>query len=719
MLSPKIDLNPQQLEAVRRIEGPLLILAGAGSGKTRVIVHRIAYLLQQGISPSAILAVTFTNKAAREMSQRVRTLCGGKLADLTVCTFHAFGLKVLRQFGDRLGCRGSFTIYDESDRQTLLKESARELGLLRVSAAGAASQDAGAPEGDSPIVPEGGDPPGRDTESDGSQAAGTGSDGFDVTRLSWLVSRLKSRIASMDSLAPGSPGLEALFQQYQHGLRLHNAVDFDDLILLPVELMEQHPEVLAKLQERYRYFLVDEFQDTSQLQYRFIQLLAGQSQNVCVVGDDDQSIYSWRGAHFENLMQFEQDFPGLREIKLEQNYRSTATILLAANGLIHRNRNRKPKKLWTGLAGGELIQLAFPESEEQEGELIAQQIRALAMRQRLPLSRFGVLVRTNSLTRAIEEAFVRENLPYQVSGGMSYFQRREVKDILGYLKVIANPDDDVDFLRIINTPRRGLGQKSLEAIVRSARTRECSLYSALAAMAAGGADGALPERTLSVARELFELFDELRERFHRPRGMAAALRELIDRIDYWGHLVQEHPRGSVARWKYRNVEGLIDSVAAYEQDPDILDPSLFGYLSRISLITQDDDQEVEAEKKVNLLTIHAAKGLEFDTVFVAGLEDGILPHSRSLEDNGGDVEEERRLFYVAITRAERRLVLSACRRRRRRGRVYEALPSPFLDELPQDLLDVQQDEEDLAPEDAGRYFEELKRRIGQGPGSPS
>jgi len=669
-------LNPQQLDAVRTIEGPLLILAGAGSGKTRVITYRVAHLLDQGIPQSSILAVTFTNKAAREMSNRVRALCGRKLPNLTICTFHAFGVKVLRQFGSRVGCRGNFTIYDESDRQHLLRETARELGLLPAS---------------------------RGPET-------AGKEGLDLVRLSSQVSRIKGRMDPPGSLNGLAPGLETLYEEYQHALRLHNAVDFDDLILLPVELMEGHPEVLSALQERYRYFMVDEFQDTSQLQYHLMRLLAGASQNLCVVGDDDQSIYSWRGAHFENLMRFEEDFPAVREIKLEQNYRSTGKILAVANGLIRNNRNRKLKKLWTGLPQGEAIEVCFPESEDLEGALIAQRIRTLALQQRTPLGRFGVLVRTNGLTRAIEEAFVRENLLYQVSGGMSFFQRREVKDILAYLKLLANPDDDVDFLRIVNTPRRGLGKKSLEVIVHEARNRGCSLYSALSALAAGGADG-LPDKLHEVMQELVELLEELRERFHRPRGMAAALRELIARIDYWGHLVQENPRTAAARWKYGNVEGLIDSVAAYEQDPDVVDPTLFGYLSRISLITQDDNQELDGQEKVNLLTIHAAKGLEFDTVFLAGLEEGILPHARSIEESGGELEEERRLFYVAITRAQRRLVLSACRTRRRRGQVYEAHPSPFLDELPKELLDVQQHEQEVAPEDAGRYFGELKRRL--------
>ncbi len=665
------SLNPEQLYAVKSIEGPLLILAGAGSGKTRVITYRIAYMLGQGIPQSAILAVTFTNKAAQEMVSRVRELCAQKLHNLTVSTFHAFGARVLREHGHHLDYRRNFSIYDETDKQALIKESARDLGLLRNK-----------------------------------------SDGFDPYRVASLFSRLKSKTAEWGE---ETAHLQPLFAEYQSRLKLFNAVDFDDLIRLPIRLLEQSLEVRSALQQRFRYFMVDEFQDTSQQQYHLIKSLARASGNLCVVGDDDQSIYSWRGAHFENILQFERDFPAFREVKLEQNYRSTRKILLTANRVIHNNRNRKGKNLWSGLADGESVVLYFPENEQREGEFIAETIRSLALKQRIPLSQFGVLVRTNGLTRAIEEAFVRQNLPYQVSGGMSFFQRKEVKDILAYLKVMANPDDDMNLLRIVNTPRRGIGKKTLQALVDTARSRECSLYSALNALHTSSASGAgitsLPEKAPVVLGEFIELIESFRSRFLKSRQLASTLGALVEELDYWSYLVQEHSRSEVARWKYGNVEGLMDSISTYEEDPDNLDPNLHDYLNRITLVSRDNLEDISGQERVNLMTIHAAKGLEFHTVFIAGLEKGLIPHARSLEEGEHNVEEERRLFYVAITRAKQRLYLSSCKTRRRRGSLEEAEPSPFLDELPADLLEYHREDEELSSEDASRLFAEMKSKL--------
>jgi DNA helicase-2/ATP-dependent DNA helicase PcrA len=667
------SLNPEQLHAVKSIEGPLLILAGAGSGKTRVITYRIAYMLGRGIPQSAVLAVTFTNKAAQEMASRVRELCAQKLQNLTVATFHAFGARVLREHGHHLDYRRNLSIYDETDKQALIKESARDLGLL-----------------------------------------GNNRDGFDPYRVASLFSRIKSKTAEWGD---ETAALRPLFDEYQSRLKLFNAVDFDDLIRLPIRLLEQSLEVRTALQQRFRYFLVDEFQDTSQQQYHLINLLARASGNLCVVGDDDQSIYSWRGAHFENILQFERDFPAFREVKLEQNYRSTRKILLTANRVIHNNRNRKGKNLWSGLADGESVVLNFPENEQREGEFIAETIRSLALKQRIPLNQFGVLVRTNGLTRAIEEAFVRQNLLYQVSGGMSFFQRKEVKDILAYLKVMANQDDDMNLLRIINTPRRGIGKKTVEAIVAAARSRECSLYTALNALQMSADSGAeiasLPEKAPVVLGEFSELIESFRSRFLKSRQLASTLGALVEELDYWSYLVQEHSRPEVARWKYGNVEGLMDSISTYEEDPDNPDPNLYDYLNRITLVSRDNLEDLSGQERVNLMTIHAAKGLEFNTVFIAGLEKGLIPHARSLEEGEHNVEEERRLFYVAITRAKQRLYLSSCKTRRRRGHLEEAEPSPFIYELPADLLEYHREDEELSSEDASRLFAEMKSKLGQ------
>jgi DNA helicase-2/ATP-dependent DNA helicase PcrA len=666
------SLNPQQLHAVKSIEGPLLILAGAGSGKTRVITHRIAYMLGRGVPQSAILAVTFTNKAAQEMAGRVRELCAQKPRNLSVSTFHAFGVQVLRGHGHRLGYRRNISIYDQSDKQALIKEAARDLGLLR-----------------------------------------RGDDAFDSYRVSGLFSRLKGNTAEWGDLEGEAEALRRLFDEYDNRLKLFNAVDFDDLIRLPVRLLEHYPEVRSALQRRYRYFMVDEFQDTSLQQYRMIRLLAAASGNLCVVGDDDQSIYSWRGAHFENILQFERDFPAYREIKLEQNYRSTRKILLAANRVILHNKNRKGKNLWSGLSEGDSVILVYPENELREGEFIAERIRSLALKDRTPLNQFGVLVRTNGQTRAIEEAFVRQNLLYQVSGGMSFFQRKEVRDVLAYLRVIANPDDDMNLLRIINTPRRGIGKKTLEAIVAVAREQGCSLYSALGVLKAGDSPTAAgPDKAAELIGEFFELIESFRARFFKKGRLSSTLGELIEELDYWSYLVQEHSRPEIARWKYGNVEGLLDSISSYEEDPDNLDPNLYEYLNRVTLVTRDNLEDVTGGERVNLMTIHAAKGLEFDTVFLAGLEKGLIPHARSVEEGEHNLEEERRLFYVAITRAKRRLFLSSCRSRRRRGRLEEAEPSPFLDELPPELIEHHREDEQLSSEEATRLFARIKRGLG-------
>jgi len=412
------QLNERQAEAVRAVEGPLLILAGAGSGKTRVVTWRIACLLARGVSQSEILAVTVTNKAAREMAQRVKGIVPRKLARLTVSTFHAFGARVLREHAGLLGWRPNFTIYDAQDQVQLVKETARELGMK--------------------------------TET------------FDAKKAASIVSSVKTgRLA----LRRAPREIAALYREYQANRKLYNAVDFDDLIVLPIELLKGHPEVRQACQDRYRYLLVDEFQDTSEAQYELMRLLVGPSRNVCVVGDDDQSIYSWRGADYANILRFERDFPDARQVTLDQNYRSTPTILRAANGLIAHNADRKGKRLWSGLDDGEAIAVVAAGDEHEEAAFIASTIRMLGVRESVRFHDVGVLVRANHLTRAIEEEFLKERIPYRVSGGTSFFGRQEVRDLLAYLRLAANYDDDVSLLRIVNTPRRGIGRKALEKAV--------------------------------------------------------------------------------------------------------------------------------------------------------------------------------------------------------------------------------------------------------------
>jgi DNA helicase-2/ATP-dependent DNA helicase PcrA len=655
------ELNPEQCRAVTTLEGPLLIIAGAGSGKTRVITFRIAHMLEKGIHQSSILALTFTNKAAKEMSTRVKELTGKKLPHLTISTFHAFGVKVLRAEIHRLGWRENFSIYDEVDRNQLIKETARE-------------------EGFSP-------------------------DSLDLYEVGKLFSDIKT---GMKTWEHANDQYQRLYDEYNHSLKSYNSVDFDDLLILPIRIFEEHPEALEAYRLRYRYLMVDEFQDTSLVQYKMMKLLS--DKNVCVVGDDDQSIYSWRGANYENIRSFERDFPGVTEIKLEQNYRSTSTILEAANGVISHNTDRKEKALWSGESVGKPIELCFPENEIHEAEYIAETIRKLKIRDSIKLSEFGVLIRTNNMTRHIEEAFLADNLPYRVSGGTSFFQRKEIKDVISYMRVISNPDDDVNLLRIINTPRRGIGRKAVEDLTRIAGEKDCSLFHAITA-ARYSDDKSIGEKEKADLAEFQNLIELYRSEMLGKKAIALKVRALVDAIDYWGYLITENQKSDkAARWKFLNVESFINSIDTWEKDPDNLDPGLYNYLNRITLMSRDDLDEAE-EGKINLMTIHAAKGLEFDVVFIAGCEDGIIPHARSLEEGAGNIEEERRLFYVAITRAKKKLIITSALSRRRMNSVVESQPSPFLAEIPEHLIENVEPEHEAKEEEVNDAFAKMKARF--------
>ena len=710
------ELNGPQRTAVTSLEGAILIIAGAGSGKTRVITYRIARMLEKGIPQSAILALTFTNKAAREMENRVKELTGKKLQSLTVNTFHAFGVKILREEIEILGYRKNFSIYDSTDKIELIKESLRECRLY-----------------------------GEKT---------------DLKALEQIFSNVK--IGSLQWGRPGKPGRfadtvwEAAYNEYQRSLKVYNALDFDDLLTVPIHIFTKHPEILEKYRRRYRYILVDEFQDTSLIQYKLLRLLAnpsGGKANVCVVGDDDQSIYSWRGANYENLLLFEKDFPDALEIKLEQNYRSTSTILEAANGLISHNTSRKDKALWSGNKGGKPIELFFPNDETAEAAFIAGMIKKLRFAEQRNYDSFGVLVRTNNQFDVIEEAFLAENIPCRVSGGMSFFERKEVRDILSYLRTIANPDDDVNLLRIINTPRRGIGKASIQSAAELAKKNRSSIHDALSRINFARQHGieqgqetlfqpefaptefaprspAQREREEKNSRrgveEFLEAVQGLRDEFFSGGALSKKVRGLVDKIDYWSYLVTEHSKDEKkARWKFSNIEYLIRMIEDWEKDLDNLDSGLYAYLNRISLLTRTDGNDENGKGKVNLMTIHAAKGLEFPVVFIAGAEEGIIPHERSLEDEPDEpdgreghaskaVEEERRLFYVAITRARDKLYITSCQKRRRQQSYHERSPSPFLTEIPPHLIEQREEEpsSEEGGEDAGAFFARMRERFG-------
>ena len=679
----KENLNEPQMKAVTAIEGPVLIIAGAGSGKTRVITYRIANMLDKGIAQSNILALTFTNKAAREMETRVKELTKKKLQSLNVSTFHAFGLKVIREECELLGYRKNFSIYDETDKMSLIKESLRECKLFNPK--------------------------------------------IDLYALSQFFSKIKTGLCNWTISADASYGIDMkpVYEEYQSGLRIYNAVDFDDLLTIPLLLFESNLEILNKYRQKYRYILVDEFQDTSLIQYRLLRLLAeDKNANICVVGDDDQSIYSWRGANYENILMFETDFPGRIEIKLEQNYRSTSTILDAANGVISHNTGRKEKNLWSPKEGGKPIELYFPEYETSEADFIANQIRSLMIKEGLKYHDFGVLTRTNGLARNIEEAFLSENIPYKVSGGTSFFQRKEIKDIISYLRIIANPDDDVSLLRIINTPRRGIGKTTIAVINEIAKKNRISMWASLTRLnysRSSGQQGLFQEKNAATELEEFAatienfrlLFLERQKINEKPWKLSLCVRMLIENIDYWSYLVLEHGKDEKkARWKYSNLEYFTRMIENWESDPDNLDAGLYPWLNRISLITRDDGED-DNTGKVNLMTIHSAKGLEFPVVFIAGVEKGLIPHEKSIsdenDDDSGSIEEERRLFYVAITRAREKLYISSCQKRRRLQSTTECSPSPFLDEIPKELVKIHEKEKEIIDdEQAGNYMNKMK-----------
>ncbi len=654
LVTLKEELNPEQYKAVTAIDGAILIIAGAGSGKTRVITYRIAHMLDMGIPQSQILALTFTNKAAKEMSDRVKELTQKKLQNLTVSTFHAFGVKILRNDIERLGYRENFSIYDETDRTALIKECGRELKF-------------------SP-------------------------DALDIYKISTLFSNIKTGRKNWET---ANDMYRQLYESYQEGLKLYNAVDFDDLIVLPIKLFKEHPDILAKYKERYKYIMVDEFQDTSHQQYELMHLLA--DKNVAVVGDDDQSIYSWRGADYQNIINFEKDFD-VQEIRLEQNYRSTETILEAANGVISHNTNRKDKKLWSGNGGGKPIEIFMPENETDEANFIAESIQGIAMEDSRKYDEFGVLIRANTQSRFIEEAFLQANIPYTMSGGTSFFERKEIKDVISYLRVIANHDDDINLLRIINTPRRGIGRATIQLINDEANKLGSTLWTAIQSLLQAQ-DSPASETIKEDLQEFVNIIENNRQKLISGRGLASKVRALVEEINYKDHLVTEYSKNEKAvRFKLMNIESLLNSMETWENDPDNFNPSLFTYLNRITLLSRDDGNDENDKGKVNLMTIHASKGLEFPVVFIAGAEEGLIPHARSVDDNGGNVEEERRLFYVAITRARDKLLISSCQKRRKQQSIVECTPSRFLDEIPENLVEYHEPSKEVSQEKGHEYL---------------
>ena len=651
-------LNPEQYKAASQIEGPELIIAGAGSGKTRMITYRIAYMLSKGIDQSEILALTFTNKAAKEMAERVRDTVGKKLERLTTTTFHSFGLGLLKMYIQYLGYRNDFTLYDENDNISLIKNCIVTLGYQL---------------------------------SD-----------YNVHSLRDFFSQYKTgRIPLPDK---GS-AVREIYDEWLLTQKAYNVVDFDDLIILPIKIFEKKPEILLNVQLRWRYIMVDEFQDTSLLQYKLVSMIASKYRNIAVVGDDDQSIYSWRGANYQNIVNFEKDFPERKEYRLERNYRSSGNILSAANALIIHNKERKDKKLWTESGDGASISIKRHTNGEEEAMWIATEIRKLMRENHYCLNDFGVLVRTNSLMNTIETTFVESQLPVCVSGGSSFFDRKEIRDMLCFLKILVNESDDNSLLRIINTPRRGIGRTTVEKLRRYADDHHTTLHIALEELSASTD---FRESTRNALQDFVKLI-------HKWMGMTGRPEKLIETIladtGYEAMVREEFPDSDKAvAFKMRGIHFLTERMNTYiKEHPGT---TLRDYLRSVSIIGDDSKDD---ELKISLMTMHASKGLEFKIVFLAGIEDHIIPSARALEEDSRNIDEERRLFYVAITRAKEKLFINyADTRRDREGKEKIVLPSRFLEEIPNTLFKNEEKTKEETLQDninsAKSFLEMLKNR---------
>jgi len=638
-------LNPKQREAVDYIAGPLLVLAGAGSGKTSVITRKIAYLIKTcGLKGRNIAALTFTNKAAREMKERVGQLVSGPDArGLTVSTFHNLGLNIIRSEHKTLGYKPGFSIFDGEDAKALIRDLMMK-------------------EGD------------ENTDNINN---------YQMEISNWKNAMLSPERAVQKAQTPEDLVLAKVYSVYDRYLKAYNAVDFDDLILKPVRLFNDHPDILSKWRQKIRYLLVDEYQDTNIAQYELVKQLVGDRQALTVVGDDDQSIYSWRGARPENLAKLEEDFPTLKLVKLEQNYRSTSLILRSANKVIANNPHMFEKALWSDMGGGEKIRIVRCRHEDAESEQIAAEILDLKLKKDIPFKDFAVLYRGNHQSRLLEIKLNAFQVPYQMSGGSSFFSKNEIKDAMAYLRLIANPDDDAAFLRVVNVPRREIGPSTLEKLGNYSTEREVSLNQAVNEV---GLEQTLNGKALDRVRRFSDWLNRTRDRCYQEDPIPV-VKQLFTDIEYDQWLYQNANTPKQAERRMENVWYLVESLnKMMEKDKGTadeigIDEAISKLMLRDMLEQQEDDDDSD---KVHLLTLHASKGLEFPHVFIMGLEEELLPHRNSIEED--NIEEERRLMYVGITRAKRTLTLTYSAMRKQYGEKIETIPSRFLDELPEDDL---------------------------------
>ncbi|MEG0371223.1 MAG: DNA helicase PcrA [Clostridium sp.] len=635
-------LNNSQREAVETLNGPLLILAGAGSGKTRVLTYRIAHLIDNGVYPDNILAITFTNKAAKEMKERIEALVDEKAKSIWVGTFHSICVRILRQHIDKIGYDKSFVIYDSSDQEKLIKECLKELNI-----------------DDKQFPPK-------------TMLGNIGS--LKDSLIDWKTFK-KDNFNNFEK-----KNTVEIYEKYQKKLENNNALDFDDIIMKTVQLLDTNEDILSYYHRKFNYILVDEYQDTNGAQYKLINILASKNKNLCVVGDDDQSIYGWRGADIRNILDFEKDYDNTKVIKLEQNYRCSKKILDAANCVIANNENRKDKKLWTENESGDSIVLFKGNSDREEASFIGDRIQS-SISDGYAAKECAVLYRTNAMSRIIEESLMNKGIPYRIFGGLKFYDRKEVKDIIAYLRVINNPADSVSLERIVNVPKRGIGDASVDKVKDFSTEHEISLYSAMLDIEEVST---LNKRASNSISKFISIMNTL---IMSKDSMSPSelIKEIIDKTDYIEEIKKEQDKDKVDR--VQNVQEFYSAAMEFESS-DEEDKSLAVFLEKIALVSDQDN--VNDDSRVTLMTIHTAKGLEFPIVFIAGFEEGIFPHFRALEDEK-EMEEERRLCYVGITRAKKVLYLTCARQRLMFGRTSFNAPSSFIAEIPQEII------EDISP----------------------
>mgnify|MGYP004638151435 FL=1 len=633
-------LNPEQKEAVFHYEGPLLILAGAGSGKTRVLTHRVAWLIEEKqVNPWNIMAITFTNKAAGEMRDRVETMLGGALGGVWVATFHSTCVRILRRYIDRIGFGTNFTIYDGDDQKTIIKEICKRFQI--------------------------------DTKL------------YRERFFMAAISAAKDELLSPDDYAKQVHGdtrkqkVAEVYREYQKQLRASNALDFDDLIFRTVELFQKDAEVLEQYQDRFRFIMVDEYQDTNTAQFKLVSLLAAKYRNLCVVGDDDQSIYRFRGANIQNILSFEEVYPDAKVIRLEQNYRSTQNILTAANEVICHNEGRKEKKLWTANGDGDKVRFRQFLNGFEEAEYVAGMISRKVGAGKWKYGDCAVLYRTNAQSRMFEEKFLFANVPYKIVGGINFYGRKEIKDVLAYLKTIENGRDDLAVRRIINVPKRGIGATTINRVQEYANTEDMSFYDALRVA------GTIPGVGKSVAKldGFVQMVQTMRSK--QPYySVKELIEDVLEQTEYRKELMAEGTEEALDR--LANIDELLNKAASYAEHAD--NPSLGGFLEEVALVADIDNLEEDADHVV-MMTLHSAKGLEFPVVFMVGMEDGMFPSYMSISsEDSADLEEERRLCYVGITRAKETLILTSARQRMVRGEIHYNRVSRFIEDIPKEVL---------------------------------